>query len=42
LRGDRMDDLIFAGNGRRKPHRPRRVSLTFTKAGDALPTEYEK
>ena len=42
LRGDRMDDLIFAGNGRRKPLGLAEVSLTFTRAGDALPTEYEE
>ena len=42
LRGDRMDDLIFAGNGRRKPLGLAEVSLTFTKTSDALPTEYEE
>ncbi len=42
LRGDRMDDLIFAGNGRRKPLGLAEVSLTFTRNGGALPTEYEE
>ncbi len=42
LRGDRMDDLIFAGNGRRKPLGLAEVSLTFTKTSDVLPTEYEE
>jgi chromosome segregation protein len=42
LRGDRMDDLIFAGNGKRKPLGLAEVSLTFTRASAALPTEYEE
>jgi chromosome segregation protein len=44
LRGDRMDDLIFAGNSRRKPIGLAEVSLTFTKngRGEALATEYEE
>jgi chromosome segregation protein len=42
LRGDRMDDLIFAGNGHRKPLGLAEVSLTFTRNGGALPTEYEE
>src|SRR5512139_46945 len=42
LRGDRMDDLIFAGNGRRKPLGLAEVSLTFTRNDGALPTEYEE
>ena len=42
LRGDRMDDLIFAGNGRRKPLGLAEVSLTFTRNNGALPTEYEE
>ncbi len=42
LRGDRMDDLIFAGNNRRKPLGLAEVSLTFTRTNGALPTEYEE
>ena len=42
LRGDRMDDLIFAGNGRRKPLGLAEVSLTFTRNHGTLPTEYEE
>ena len=42
LRGDRMDDLIFAGNARRKPLGLAEVSLTFTRNRGALPTEYEE
>ncbi|MFB3816519.1 MAG: chromosome segregation protein SMC [Candidatus Methylomirabilales bacterium] len=44
LRGDRMDDLIFAGNARRKPIGLAEVSLTFTRNGrvDTLQTEYEE
>jgi chromosome segregation protein len=42
LRGDRMDDLIFAGNNRRKPLGVAEVSLTFTRNNGALPTEYEE
>jgi len=42
LRGDRMDDLIFAGNSRRKPLGLAEVSLTFTRNNGALPTEYEE
>lgn len=42
LRGDRMDDLIFAGNGKRKPLGLAEVSLTFTRNNGLLPTEYEE
>ena len=42
LRGDRMDDLIFAGNGKRKPLGLAEVSLTFTRNNGALPTDYEE
>src|SRR5574342_378926 len=42
LRGDRMDDLIFAGNSRRKPLGLVEVSLTLTRNEGALPTEYEE
>ena len=42
LRGDRMDDLIFAGNGKRKPLGLAEVSLTFTRNNGVLPTEYEE
>ena len=42
LRGDRMDDLIFAGNGKRKPLGLAEVSLTFTRNNGALPTDYDE
>lgn len=42
LRGDRMDDFIFAGNVRRKPLGLAEVSLTLTRNGSELPTEYEE
>lgn len=42
LRGDRMDDLIFAGNGRRKPLGLAEVSLTVTRNDGHLSTEYEE
>jgi chromosome segregation protein len=42
LRGDRMDDLIFAGNARRKPIGLAEVSLTFARNGGPAPTEYEE
>jgi chromosome segregation protein len=42
LRGDRMDDFIFAGNSRRKPLGLAEVSLTFTRNHGTLPTEYEE
>ncbi|MBI4536745.1 MAG: chromosome segregation protein SMC [candidate division NC10 bacterium] len=42
LRGDRMDDFIFAGNSRRKPLGLAEVALTFTRNNGALPTEYEE
>ena len=42
LRGDRMDDFIFAGNTRRKPLGLAEVSLTLTRNGGELPTEYEE
>jgi chromosome segregation protein len=42
LRGDRMDDFIFAGNARRKPLGLAEVSLTLTRNGGELPTEYEE
>src|SRR4030067_2604720 len=37
-----MDDLIFAGNNRRKPLGLAEVALTFTRNDGALPTEYEE
>jgi chromosome segregation protein len=40
LRGDRMDDFIFAGNARRKPLGLAEVSLTLTQNGGDLPTDY--
>ena len=42
LRGDRMDDFIFAGNARRKPLGLAEVSLTLTRNEGTLPTEYEE
>ncbi|HWU40009.1 MAG TPA: chromosome segregation protein SMC, partial [Candidatus Acidoferrum sp.] len=42
LRGDRMDDFIFAGNTRRKPLGLAEVSLTLTRNEGALPTDYEE
>jgi chromosome segregation protein len=42
LRGDRMDDFIFAGNVRRKPLGLAEVSLTLTRNAGQLPTEYEE
>lgn len=43
LRGKSMDDVIFAGSERRKPHGFAEVTLTFTNDGDdaaSLPLEY--
>ncbi len=40
LRGDRMEDFIFAGNGRRKPLGLAEVSLTLTRNEGELATEY--
>jgi len=42
LRGDRMDDFIFAGNGGRKPLGLAEVSLTLTRNEGELPTDYEE
>ncbi len=42
LRGDRMEDFIFAGNARRKPIGLAEVTLTLTRNGGDLPTEYEE
>lgn len=42
LRGDRMDDFIFAGNARRKPLGLAEVSLTLARNGGGLPTDYEE
>ncbi len=42
LRGDRMDDFIFAGNTRRKPIGLAEVTLTLTRNEGHLPTEYEE
>jgi chromosome segregation protein len=42
LRGDRMDDFIFAGNARRKPLGLAEVSLTLTRNEGNLPTDYEE
>jgi chromosome segregation protein len=42
LRGDRMEDFIFAGNARRKPLGLAEVSLTLTRNGGDLPTDYEE
>ncbi len=42
LRGDRMDDFLFAGNARRKPLGLAEVSLTLTRNEGELPTHYEE
>jgi len=42
LRGDRMDDLIFAGNSQRKPLGIAEVSLTFTDNYGDIPTEFHE
>ncbi len=42
LRGDRMDDLIFAGSGSRKPLGVAEVSLTFTDNYGDIPTEFHE
>ncbi len=40
LRGDRMDDLIFAGTTQRKPLGMAEVSLTFTDNAGDIPTDF--
>jgi len=40
LRGDRMDDLIFAGSSQRKPLGMAEVSLTFTDNAGDIPTDF--
>lgn len=42
LRGDRMDDLIFAGNSVRKPLGMAEVSLIFTDNYGDIPTEFHE
>ncbi|NJD69104.1 MAG: chromosome segregation protein SMC [Candidatus Methylomirabilota bacterium] len=42
LRGDRMDDVIFAGNGSRKPLGMAEVSLSFTDNYGNIPTEFHE
>jgi chromosome segregation protein len=42
LRGDRMDDLIFAGNSHRKPLGMAEVSLTFTDNYGDIPTDFHE
>lgn len=42
LRGDRMEDLIFAGNSHRKPVGIAEVSLTLTNIGGRLAIPYEE
>src|SRR3989304_4745886 len=42
LRGDRMEDLIFAGNAQRKPLGMADVSLTFTDNYGDIPTEFHE
>src|SRR3990172_10948173 len=41
LRGERMDDVIFAGNTKRKPLGFAEVSLTLSGSNGQLPTPYE-
>ena len=40
LRGDRMEDFIFAGNARRKPIGLAEITLSLTRNEGHLPTEY--
>ncbi|MBV8171298.1 MAG: chromosome segregation protein SMC [Candidatus Eremiobacteraeota bacterium] len=40
LRGGRMDDVIFAGNNRRRPLGMSEVTLTFDNSDGALPTPF--
>ncbi|MGH7409449.1 MAG: chromosome segregation SMC family protein, partial [Candidatus Methylomirabilis sp.] len=40
LRGDRMDDLIFAGSSQRKPLGMAEVSLIFTDNAGDIPTDF--
>lgn len=42
LRGDRMEDLIFAGNSHRKPVGMAEVSLTLTNIGGRLAIPYDE
>jgi chromosome segregation protein len=42
LRGDRMEDFIFAGNGQRKPLGLAEVSLTLSRNEGELATEYDE
>src|SRR5574337_2056105 len=42
LRGDRMDDLIFCGNNKRKPLGMAEVSLIFTDNYGNIPTEFHE
>ncbi len=42
LRGYRMDDVIFAGTSRRRPHGMAEVSLIFDNTSGALPLEYKE
>ncbi|MBZ0159979.1 MAG: chromosome segregation protein SMC [bacterium] len=42
LRGERMDDLIFAGNTERKPLGMAEVSLIFTDNYGSIPTEFHE
>src|SRR5208282_1249725 len=40
LRSQRMEDVIFAGNGSRKPLGMAEVSLTFVNADHSLPIDF--
>ncbi len=42
LRGEKMQDVIFAGTSTRKPSNFSEVTLTFTGAKSALPVEYDE
>lgn len=42
LRGERMEDVIFKGGGKRKPLSMAEVSLTLTENRGELPIEYEE
>jgi chromosome segregation protein len=42
LRGYRMDDVIFSGTSRRRPHGMAEVTLTFDNRGQVLPLPFEE
>lgn len=42
MRGEKMGDVIFSGNSRRKGSPFAEVILTFTEVGEVLPVDYEE